>query len=142
MHDVEGFYSSKADKEARAKAFMIDFCIIAGIQAITFLIILFIFAGKSTTEGIYIKTILAIVTAVNSTILIAKDCIGGRSIGKRFIGIMICDRKKRVIPSVPILLLRNLTYLIWPLEILVYCFGTSQRRLGDMVANTDVYVAW
>jgi uncharacterized RDD family membrane protein YckC len=66
-----------------------------------------------------------------------KDLYKGRSIGKRFMGLVVTDNNnKSAIPRMNRLIIRNVTVLIWPIEIIVLIL--KRRRLGDIIAQTDV----
>lgn len=64
-----------------------------------------------------------------------KDCYLGQSIGKRLLRFRVLDiRTGR--PANPLrCLVRNLTILIWPVEV-VMAIMNVERRLGDFIAGT------
>ncbi|WP_171652804.1 RDD family protein [Paenibacillus foliorum] len=77
------------------------------------------------------------VTAIALIITMFKDVVKGRSIGKRITNIAVIDRKRiDQVPSTWRLILRNITLLIWPVE-LIY-FLISGKRIGDIIFNTEV----
>lgn len=66
-----------------------------------------------------------------------KDIYRGRSIGKRFVGIAIRDiENSNNIPGIIRLIIRNLTVLIWPFELIIMLL--TNRRIGDRIAKTIV----
>ncbi len=71
------------------------------------------------------------------SIYINKDIINGRSIGKRITGYQIVDFNNKIAPSALRCLLRNLTIIIWPIEVVFIVLNTS-RRLGDYIAGTEL----
>lgn len=74
------------------------------------------------------------------TFCLLKDVAGGRSIGKRLLGLQIVAAQNGLSPHPLKLVLRNLTLFLFPLEILMlFCKG--HRRLGDLLADTKVVAA-
>ena len=70
-------------------------------------------------------------------IYFCKDCFGGRSLAKRKLKLVVVDNKSYV-TSTPIQsVLRNLSIVIWPIEVLVSLFD-QERRLGDRLAGTKL----
>jgi uncharacterized RDD family membrane protein YckC len=66
-----------------------------------------------------------------------KDIFKGRSIGKRLFGLRVIDKNNNNnVPGIIRLMLRNLTILIWPIELLMLI--TTKRRIGDIIAKTNV----
>lgn len=66
-----------------------------------------------------------------------KDSFGARSIAKRVTKLQVVDNRTGKAASVMQCFLRNLTIVIWPVEVLITFFN-SQRRLGDFIAGTRV----
>lgn len=66
-----------------------------------------------------------------------KDSFGARSIAKRITKLQVVDNTTGKAASVMQCFLRNLTIVIWPVEVLITLFN-SQRRLGDLIAGTRV----
>lgn len=75
--------------------------------------------------------------SVITFMIINKDFYNGRSIGKRVFGYQVVDIKTNSVASEIQCMARNLTLLIWPLEILIVLINPS-RRLGDIIAGTKV----
>lgn len=70
-------------------------------------------------------------------IYFCKDCFGGRSLAKRKLKLVVVDSKSYA-RSTPIQsVLRNLSIVIWPIEVLVSLFD-QERRLGDKLAGTKL----
>jgi uncharacterized RDD family membrane protein YckC len=66
-----------------------------------------------------------------------KDCINGRSIAKRILKLQIIDLNSGQVARPLKCLVRNLTSIIWPIEIIMTMIDPS-RRLGDRLAGTQV----
>jgi len=71
------------------------------------------------------------------SIYINKDAFNGRSIGKRICGLQIVDRKTNEVASSLKCMVRNITFLVWPLEVIILLV-TRNRRLGDFIMNTEI----
>jgi uncharacterized RDD family membrane protein YckC len=66
-----------------------------------------------------------------------KDVYQGRSIGKRICKVAVRDIKdKNLTPNFWRLVLRNVTIMIWPVELIILL--VSGRRIGDIIASTQV----
>lgn len=68
-------------------------------------------------------------------ILINKDFFNGQSIAKRKYGFQIIDNKSRKVANEIQCMVRNVTLIIWPLEVL-FTLIQPKRRLGDLIAGT------
>lgn len=69
-----------------------------------------------------------------------KDIVYGRSIGKWTIGLEVRDsNNNEKKPNIIKLIVRNLFIFLWPIEILMILFSKDNRRIGDKLANTEVY---
>jgi uncharacterized RDD family membrane protein YckC len=66
-----------------------------------------------------------------------KDSINGQSIAKRVFKLQIVDKKTGEAASPLQCFVRNIFGLIWPVEALMI-MKNSSRRLGDLVAGTEV----
>jgi len=64
-----------------------------------------------------------------------KDAINGRCIGKRAFNFQVIDIKTNAPASSLKCLIRNITVILWPIEVIVSMINTS-RRLGDLIAGT------
>lgn len=64
-----------------------------------------------------------------------KDCYLGQSIGKRLLRFQVLDIKTGRPASAMRCLVRNLTILIWPVELIMAIINV-ERRLGDFMAGT------
>ena len=66
-----------------------------------------------------------------------KDAIKGKSPGKRILGFVIVENKTGKIANPIKSLIRNLTIVLWPIEVIFSIFS-PQRRIGDYIAGTKV----
>ena len=67
-----------------------------------------------------------------------KDCIfNGRSLGKLICGLTIVSSETGTRAPISSLIMRNLTYVIIQIE-LVVTLANKGKRLGDLIAKTEV----
>lgn len=130
----------KATIGKRIAAFIIDhviFCVFSGM-----LFYIFSFITNVNLKTISFESLVNIVNRIIITILVIyifKDCIGGRSIGKRIIGIAVREKADlNKVPNFAKLILRNLFILIWPVEFFVLILDKENCRLGDKLSKTLV----
>lgn len=82
------------------------------------------------------KIMICLVAALMS-IYFNKDIFSGRSVAKRILKLQVISVKTDK-PASPVqCILRNLTIIIWPVEVIVTMVNPT-RRLGDLIANTRV----
>ncbi|WP_273324248.1 RDD family protein [Vallitalea guaymasensis] len=132
MYIVEGVHNIKASFGRRFLAFMIDH----------FVIVLLVFlVGFSSynynVNDLYSKIMKIMVLAF--ILYLFKDCFKGFSLGKFLMGLQVKNVENLQTPSVIKLVIRNLFTFIWPIEVICIIIGRSRRKLGDLLANTDVY---
>lgn len=114
----------------RLVAFLIDWIILIIIN----FIIQFIFIGIEQFN----QKVMLWITMFVFFIAIFKDIIGGASIGKRVFNLYIGNQIEPIKPVKKYkLILRNLTYIIWPIEGILLL--TTGKRIGDRITNTTVY---
>lgn len=77
---------------------------------------------------------------VSYTYFLCKDIFRGRSIGKRSQGLQLVMKKDGGPVSYARMVLRNLTIIIWFVELVVMLVNPKQR-LGDMICGTTVVYA-
>jgi hypothetical protein len=65
-----------------------------------------------------------------------KDSFTGRGLGKMAMNLSVVNAKNGEVASSKATLVRNIFTILWPIELLVLII--AKRRLGDMVAETDV----
>ena len=66
-----------------------------------------------------------------------KDCIDGRSIAKRILKLQVVNNSTGLAASPLRCFVRNITCILWPVEVIVALFNT-ERRLGDRIAGTKL----
>ena len=66
-----------------------------------------------------------------------KDMIQGKSIAKRALKQEVIDIKTGQVATSLKCLIRNITIVLWPIEVIVVLINPS-RRLGDLIAGTKV----
>ncbi len=123
-------------KEKRVTAFIIDYLIslaaifISGIT-LTFLDIFHV--SKVAGFGFYLLAFMLLL--VSYIYMLSRDVIcGGRSIGKRIIGVtpIDCNGSK---PKFLRLLLHDITIMIWPIEAFMLLF--KGETIGQKISKID-----
>jgi uncharacterized RDD family membrane protein YckC len=66
-----------------------------------------------------------------------KDFFRARSPAKKLFGFQVVDVRTGSIASRTQCFIRNITCILFPIEVLVTLFS-KQRRIGDLIANTKV----
>lgn len=112
----------------RLEAFIID-VIVSFVAGIPFLLLSILLSNSLT----WMSFALAFMCAL----LFCKDVNNGRSFGKNNAGLCVLSEKNEKVPSISILILRNLFYILWPVEIMLL-ISNSKKRLGDYVMRTKV----
>ncbi|UII28385.1 RDD family protein [Fulvivirga maritima] len=69
----------------------------------------------------------------------SKDAISGRSLAKRILGLQVINYKTGKIASPLRCFVRNIFIIFWPIEVII-TLANPKRRLGDLVAGTEVVV--
>ena len=77
------------------------------------------------------------ITLLGFALYFCKDIINGRSLAKRVAKLQVVDNNTGLAASPLQTFVRNLTCLLWPLEVIVARVNTS-RRLGDFLAGTKL----
>lgn len=111
----------------RLIAFLIDLLLIAII------VNMFFFA----TQTVKSQLLVQFLSAMMVTMLLCKDCINGKSAGKRIMKIEIANEKEGEKVSAVSCVVRNIFVVLWIIEILVL-FISKEKRIGDYVAKTKV----
>ncbi|AGA59275.1 MAG: RDD family protein [Thermobacillus sp.] len=78
---------------------------------------------------------LAMIPAI--ALLLLRDCLNGRSPGKRLLKLRVVDADRGTMPEQRRLILRNVTLLILPVDLLVFLISRG-RRIGDFLSGTQV----
>ena len=84
-----------------------------------------------------IKNSFLYVEVIGFALYFCKDCINGRSLGKRIIKHQVINNTTAEIASPIKCFIRNIFCVIWPIELIALLFNPS-RRLGDYIAGTRV----
>ena len=71
-------------------------------------------------------------------IIVLKDVVNGRSIGKRIMKLKVISVSGGK-PNIWRLILRNITFIIWPIEAILLL--NNRKKIGDRIAKTDVVYA-
>ena len=66
-----------------------------------------------------------------------KDIVKGKSVAKRIFGFIVVDNKTGEIANPIRLSARNITLILWPIEV-IFSIISPQRRIGDYVAGTKL----
>ena len=66
-----------------------------------------------------------------------KD-VFGQSVGHRLLQLKLIDRSTEKAPAIWKRFVRNLTLFIWPVEVAAVFLRKDNRRLSDVLLNTDV----
>lgn len=117
--------------ENRFLAFFTDM-LMAGIVAVPLLIPVLFYGLENTLS--YRLIILSLLY----TLILCKDIYyKGQGLGKHKFGMMVVSNNGKEASYLQ-LILRNITFFIWPLDIIVYCINKDGKRLGDIIAGTKV----
>ncbi len=111
----------------RLIAFLIDLLLIAII------VNMFFFATQTVKSQLFVQFLSAMMV----TMLLCKDCINGKSAGKRIMKIEIANEKEGEKVSAVSCVVRNIFVVLWIIEIFVL-FISKEKRIGDYVAKTKV----
>ena len=121
----------------RIGAFVIDFIIIALIYDIPFFIlVMFPILQGNALSGNAIMTRTFISTFIAYILLVFKDIFKDGSIGKKIMKLKIIDSETKESASLGKRILRNVTWFLSWIEIIVYF--VTYKRIGDRLAKTDV----
>jgi len=138
----EQFLFTKAPVARRFGAYLVDFGILTVIFNFPFNMgLIFVVINGLTPDGpIGVLITFCIILLIIFLALGFRDTIKGQSIGKRVLGIGVRDVSDNfVVPSTSRLFLRQIFWIISPIEFLVLVFSNDNRKIGDKIAGTDVY---
>jgi uncharacterized RDD family membrane protein YckC len=126
---------------ARLSSMLLDHVIMSFLAVLftlpAFLIVLAVGGREAGTTSTMQDVIQAVGVCVVFVVYFNKDWFAGQSLAKRVMGQRVVDVRSGLPASRARCFLRNLTILLWPLEVLVTLFSPS-RRLGDWLAQTKV----
>ena len=122
----------------RVGAFVIDFIIVGIIQSILMMVFLIMPLLNNSGNGNNINIIVRqlSITYCSMFFLVIKDIIGKKSIGKRILKLKIVDKDTGNESSIGKRLLRNLTWFLGAVDVIVYLI--TKERLGDIIFKTKV----
>ena len=136
---------SKSTFLERVTAFIIDIIMISCIAIIPIvgcviiMLIIGLKAGWTEDEFNYITPIVLFFTLLISiaVLVLVKDIKNGQSKGKKIMRIAVRDLSNpKQIPVKAKLILRNITLILWPIEIILLLL--LKRRIGDIISSTCV----
>ena len=119
----------------RFYAFIVDYFITATIQGVLMMILIINSSNQDNDSSIFLINTMFI-TFISVSYLIFRDVIGNRSVGKKIFKLEIIDKKTKVRASFLKRIIRNITWLLGPIEI--FYFIIKKNRIGDKVADTIV----
>ena len=114
----------------------IDFFITGIFQAIFMMVFLIIPLMNNTVNFTDIMARNLIITYSSMIYLVIRDIIGIKSIGKRILKLKIVDKQTGNEVVFIKRLLRNITWLLGPIEIIVLLI--TKDRIGDKITGTTV----
>lgn len=117
----------------RIIAFLVDFvplCIVFNLVLNFIMTQIGISMLELVNSGIYYLVLFLL-----GSLWMFKDVFNGASVGKRIVKIRVVGENNQK-PTTYKLILRNLTLVIWPLE--VYFLLNKKIRFGDKITNTKV----
>jgi uncharacterized RDD family membrane protein YckC len=129
----------RASLGKRLGAFMIDFLIAAIVQALLFIPFIIIPIIQKSIEADQITARNLWCTLATFSYLILRDLPNGRSIGKKALHLQARGMDGKTV-SAGRLFLRNLFVILYPIEAIWLLATSGQKRLGDIVAQTGVFV--
>ena len=113
----------------------IDYYLINIISIVLGWIIYIVQEADIFNDDLYLKITVVVYLVVVICMLLLKDAIRGRSIGKKLCKLKILYANGETANKVQ-LILRNITLLIWPIELIL--FIVIKNRLGDILSRTVV----
>jgi uncharacterized RDD family membrane protein YckC len=125
----------------RLRSMGTDFSFILSIFFPILLVIMIptiILTFNNSDSFIYPNLIIGLIPfSIMVFVMINKDFFNGKSAAKRIYGYQIIDLKTNLVASEMQCMTRNLTLIIWPIEVLIALFNPN-RRLGDLIAGTKL----
>jgi len=126
----------------RLAAMLLDhFIMCFGIGFIAFILfgIGYLIIGNPINSGLpeWLVIIPILFGLMIISIYFNKDAIKGKSPAKRILGLVIVDNKTGEIANPIKSVVRNITLVLWPIEVIFSLFS-PERRIGDYIAGTKV----
>lgn len=123
-------------RQKRMIAGLIDFFVTTMIQAAFMMVFVIMPLVNGPLDAGIAFSLVVGVTFMSLIYLVIRDVPGGRSIGKRFMKLVVTDGRSGRSPHMKQLILRNITWFFGPVEVIAFLF--LNVRLGDRLAGTDV----
>lgn len=101
---------------------------------VVFLIVGNLFKSESPDSIMFFPLFLGLILF---SIYFNKDAIKGKSPAKRILGLVIVDNSTGEIANPIKSVVRNVTLVFWPIEVIFSLFS-PERRIGDYIAGTKV----
>ena len=125
---------------SRLGIMLLDHCVMTCVAVLPLIPLMFIFMADAfdpspEPESDLFSGPFMYLFILAFAIYLCKDSIGGRSPAKRIGRFQVINNSTGEAAGPIRCMVRNLTTIIWPLEVIISCFNTS-RRLGDFVAGT------
>ncbi len=120
----------------RLLAFIIDFTIIFFLNAILRFIFVFPLMRKENPLVDLIDSRTTILMVLSLVFLVFRDTFNSRSFGKKILCLNIIDLETSKVASISKRILRNITLVIAPIEILLLIL--EKPLVGDLISNTTV----
>ncbi|QQO10374.1 RDD family protein [Breznakiella homolactica] len=120
----------------RLFAGIIDFVVTCFIQAFLMMIFLILPLTQDKIRSDQIMSRQLLITYCFIIYLLIRDVLGKRSIGKRILKLKIVVKGSEEEASFKQRLLRNITWLLGPVEIIYFLI--KKERLGEKIFKTDV----
>jgi uncharacterized RDD family membrane protein YckC len=109
-------------------------CLVSAVIVIPLFLITFFTQRYFNVQSSWIIGVVVFIIYFN------KDFFRGKSPAKRILGLQVISKKDNKPASRIRCFLRNLTIVLWPIEVVITLFS-RQRRLGDLIAGTKVIEA-
>ncbi len=120
----------------RIAAFLLDFLIIIICNSILQYLFIFPLMRQENPLIALIDSRKILILLISLILLIFRDIIGTRSIGKKILDLNILDLETNKVASFSKRFLRNITLPIAPIEILLLVLG--KQSIGEYLSNTAI----
>ena len=128
--------ASNAEMGRRISAVFIDFGLAAVIQAVLMFLFIILPMIQNQIDSSEALSRNFAVTSIASLYMLLRDCLKGRSVGKRIMKLSVVPADNDRMPLTARLFIRNVLIVIWPVEVALLLSGN--QRLGDRIAGTRV----
>ncbi|MCL1867043.1 MAG: RDD family protein [Oscillospiraceae bacterium] len=126
-----------ADTGKRIIAFIIDHILLSFVLVLGFIIVSWESILNNPDEVLRLSPLFLTIVFLCFCL---KDIVGGASFGKRALGLAVrCSDDNSVTPHLGKLFLRNILSCLWFVELLMILVGKDKKKIGDILAKTNVY---